>query len=191
MQEQLGRPYKFGTVSPEESPWLPGKVFARDMRGSVQCLRIATTDNQIQLLDTLIDKMPPSFWLLYILVVPRGEGEPGRYQSSEPLTKESLEAFLAPFRNFFEVDDRFNIWIKAESGPALLVWDRHDLIYAYGFEEEWAQDLQRVGWIEVDPAAISIPYPHAHHYHEMFDDDARAVLAAIKWDYTPLREQDY
>lgn len=190
MREELGRPYKFGIATPEERPWLPGKVFGRDTRGSVRCLRIAATENQVQLLDTLINKMPAPFWLLYVLVVPRGEGQPGRYQSSEPITNESLNAFFARFRNFLEADGRHNIWIKFESGPALLVWDRHDLIYAYGFEEEWATDLLRAGWTEVDPAAISLPDPHAHHYHAIFDDDSREILATMNWNYGPLREQD-
>jgi hypothetical protein len=190
MQQQLGQLYKFGRTSPEEGPWLPGKVFARDTRGSTHCLRIAATDHQVQLLDTLIGKMPAPFWLLYVLVVPRGEGQPGRYQSSDPLTNELLKEFLARFRNFLESDGRYNIWIKSESGPALLVWDRHDLIYAYGFEEEWAKDLLIAGWTEVDADVISLPDPHAHHYHEIFDEDSRAILAAMKWNHSPLREQD-
>jgi hypothetical protein len=189
--EHLEELYKIGMTSPQAKAWSPGKVFARDERDAVKHLRIAAESEQVQLIETLVEKMQEPFWLLYVLVVPRGEGQPGRYQAPEPLTRKQVKAFLTRFRNFLEADGRQNLWIKSESGRGLLVWDRHNLVYAYDLENEWSEKLQGMGWIEVNRDAIALPDPHEHHYHAIFDDDARDVLAAMQWDYSPLREQDY
>jgi len=188
---QLDDLYKFGMVSPHEAAWTPGKVFAHDERGAVPHLCIAAGDEQVQLIETLLENMPEPFWLLYVLVVGRGEGQPGRYQASEPLTREQLKLFLKRFRNFLEHDGRHNIWVKSESGPALLVLDRHDLVYAYDLEDGWSDALRRMGWVEVDRDGITLPDPHVHHYHAIFDDEARDILATMQWNWSPLREQDY
>jgi len=188
---QLDHFYKFGIASPNESAWTPGKVYARDERGPVPHLRIAAGDEQVRLIEALMEGMPEPFWLLYVLVMPRGEGQPGRYQASEPLTREQVRSLLERFRNLIELDGRHNIWLKSESGPALLVLDRHDLVYAYDLEDTSTDTLRKMGWIEVDISAIELPDPHAHHYHAMFDDEAKDILAATEWNWSPLREQDY
>jgi hypothetical protein len=182
--------YKFGPTSPEALAWKPGKIFARENHGSTPHLMVAAASGQVQLLEALLNKMPEPYWLLYVLVVPRGEGEPGRYQSPTPLSRSELISLLSRFRNFFETDGRHNVWIKSESGPALLVLDRHNIVYAYGFEGEWSSELREMGWTEVDGKAIALPDPHAHYYHEIFDDDARNVLGEMEWSHSPLREQD-
>jgi hypothetical protein len=142
------------------------------------------------MLGALLEQMPEPLWVLYVLIVPRGEGEAGRYQSAEPLTLTEARAFLNRFRNYFEADGRHNIWLKSEDGPALLVCDRHDLIYGYGPIDQWADALQKLGWTEVERKAISLPDPHSHHYHAIFDDDAQKVLSFLQWQHSPLREQD-
>ena len=189
--EHLDHLYKFGTTLPQPKAWSRGNIFARDTHGATSRLTIAADSKQIELIDALLDKMPEPFWLLYVLVVSRGEGDAGRYQSSETLSRADVKAFLARFRSFLEIDGRHNIWIKSEVGPALLVLDRHNLVYAYGLENEWSTELRGMNWIEVDQDAIALPNPHEHHYHAIFDGDARDVLTEMRWDYSPLREQDY
>jgi len=183
--------YKLGSAEPQECAWNFGKVFARDMKSGLEHLCIAASDDQSHLLETLLEHMPQPMWILYVLVVPRGEGEAGRYQSTEPITRHEARAFLSRFRNYLETDGRHNLWIKSEDGPALLVFDRHDLIYGYGPIDEWTGDLQKLGWIEVERKDISLPDPHSHHYHAIFDDDAREVLSYTQWQHSPLQEQDY
>jgi len=182
--------YKLGSAEPHESACTFDKVFARDLKAGSPQLCIASSGNQIDLLETLLEHMPEPMWLLYVLVVPRGEGGNGRYQSTEPQSRQEIQAFLGRFRNYLEADGRHNIWLKSEKGPALLVFDRHNLIYAYGPIDEWAKALLELGWSEVERKAISLPDPHSHHYHAIFDDDAREVLSYMQWQHSPLREQD-
>ena len=42
--------------------------------------------------------------LLYVLVVSRGEGDVGRYQSSEPKAREQVKQFVYKFGGFLELD---------------------------------------------------------------------------------------
>jgi hypothetical protein len=134
--------------------------------------------------------MPEPLWILYVLIVPRGEGQAGRYQSAEFFTRSDIAVFLDRFRNYFESDARHHLWLKSEDGPELLVYDSHGLIFAYGPVDGWADELLQMGWKEVEEGSIILPNPHQHHYHEIFDDDARQVLSSMKWVHSPLREQD-
>lgn len=182
--------YKVGYVEPVPRAFRFENVYAREIRAGVQLLCLGPSGNQVDLLKNLLERMPEPLWILYILVVPRGEGDAGRYQSASSFLRSDIGAFLDRFRNYFESDARHNLWLKSEEGPALLVLDSHGLIYCYGPVDAWADDLGQVGWREVPAGTILLPDPHQHRYHEIFDDDARSVLETMEWIHSPLREQD-
>jgi hypothetical protein len=191
VMNKLDEFYKFGTAEPDQRPRDMRKVFSREVKDGAAELCIAAGVDLVALIETLLEEMPEPFWLLYVLVVSRGEGREGRYQSSEPVTLEEAKAFLDRFRHFVEKDGRHNIWFKSESGPALIVCDRHDLVFCYGLADTWVPILRKRGWSQVEKNEMASPDPHAHHYHAIFDDDARDVLAYMEWQHSPLREQDY
>ncbi len=85
----------------------------------------------------LLEAMSGPFWLLYVLVVNRDDSELGRYQCSEPQTQEDVEAFLKDFQAFLEKDGRHHLWIASASSSEMLIYDRHNVIYAYGSLSEW------------------------------------------------------
>ena len=191
MHEEFERIYRFGTPEQQQQRFAYGNLFARELRKDTPLLRIAADKNQIDLLKLLLDKMQEPFWLLYVLLVPRAdEGASGRYQSENVLTKSEVLDFLERFEVFLESDGRQSLWIKSSKGPDLLVYDRHNLIFAYGPIDEWAQRLQNLGWNEVTDENLRIPDPHMHYYHELFDDDARRLLKDFNWVHSPLRESD-
>lgn len=134
----------------------------------------------------LAESVQSPFFLLYLLHTPRGEGEAGRYQSRE-LRRQDVVAFLNRFENFLRGDARHDIWIHSAPDQATIVWDRHNLIHAYGPIETYAEVLVGLGFGDGSPA---IPVPHIHHYREEFDQDAQAVLEAIPWHHSPLRPGD-
>jgi hypothetical protein len=72
----------------------------------------------------------------------------------------------------------------------MLVYDRHNLIYAYGPLPEFVAILMRQGLTEVQPDSIVVPDPHSHHYHPVFDSDAERLLNSLEWKRSPLPEQD-
>jgi hypothetical protein len=182
--------YKVGYVEPEPSEFRFQNVYARETRRDVPLLCLGPNGGHVELLKKLLERMPEPMWILYVLVVPRGEGEAGRYQSANSFLRNDIGGFLDRFRNYFESDARHHIWLKSEQGPALLVLDSHGLIYCYGPVESWANDLDELGWREVEAGTILLPNPHQHHYHEIFDDDAKNVLSSMEWIHSPLRDED-
>jgi len=149
---------------------------------------IAPETNQVEFLIRLLDAMPGPFWLLYVLVVNRGDSELGRYQSPEPQTKKNAEAFLKDFQPFLENDGRHNLWVASASSSEMLIYDRHNVIYAYGALSKWQLVLSETGLSEVP--LIRFPSPHSHHYHECMDDEERRMVGHWNWNYTPLKPSD-
>jgi hypothetical protein len=182
--------YKFGDGMPKDQPWTYQNALAIEEPSGTQRLVIAPKSGHAGILERLIGIVPEPMQLLYVLVVPRGEGDAGRYQSSEPQSHEQVRRFLDEFRTFLETDGRQNLWIRSESGSAMLIYDRHDLIYGYGPVDEWKEILKQIGLIEVPSASIKIPDPHSHHYHASCDAEASPLLAYLEWHHTPLRDQD-
>jgi hypothetical protein len=182
--------YKLGDGMPEDRPWIYQNVWATEELSDAKRLVIAPKSGTTGILERLIETMPEPFWLLYVLVVPRGEGDAGRYQSSELQTRQQVRRFLHEFQTFLETDGRQNLWIRSESGPAMLIYDRHDLIYGYGLIDDGKELLKQIGLSEVSSASIKTPDPHSHHYHASLDAEASRLLAYLDWHHTPLRDQD-
>lgn len=130
--------------------------------------------------------LTPPYFLLYVLHTPRGEGDPGRYQSRE-LTPAELERFLRRFGGFLQCDSRFDLWLHSATDRATIVWDRHNLVHAYGPTAPLIDVLRGLGFDRGEP---TIPSPHQHHYHQALDGDAQAILASLDWIYSPLQPED-
>lgn len=124
--------------------------------------------------------------LLYVLHTPRGEAEPGRYQSP-PLTLQEVETFLREFREFMASDGRFDLWIYAPEERATVVWDRHNMIYAYGPLDAYTQAFRALGFTQ---GQAQVPLPHAHHYRSEFDELASKLIIWFDWQHSPLRPED-
>jgi hypothetical protein len=96
--------------------------------------------------------------------------------------------FLNRFEQFLESDGRHHLWLKSIGEPDLLVYDRHNLIDAYGRLEDFKRTLTIMALAETPQ--IKIPSPHVHYYNAGYDDDCRALLRFWNWQHSPLREQD-
>lgn len=181
--------YKFGTPEPEDREWTYGDVWAaEETTGGGRRLMIAPLNGQTKVLAALLNSMTGPLWVLYVLVVPRGRGEPGRYQCRAPQTASAVETFLSEFSKFLERDGRHNLWIASESGSETLIYDRHNVIYAYGPLTSRRLILATKGFHEVPD--IRLPSPHSHHYHANLDPEEARLLAYWDWHRTPLKESD-
>ena len=134
----------------------------------------------------LIECITPPFFALYVLHTPRGEGEPGRYQSPK-LELPELQAFISQYSSFFAADARFDLWVHSPADGATIVWDRHNLIYGYGPIECFSNALCSLGFSQGTKPTLG---PHAHHYRHEFDSEARAILTAFPWQYSSLQPED-
>ena len=181
-------PFKFGTRQGENQvPFSYPNVWEQGHTTGPDRLLIAPASGHVALLRKLADVLPEPFGILYVLVVPRGGGEPGRYQSLYPCSRAEVDAFLTRFEAFFERDGRHHVWLLSLPASATLVYDNHNVRYAYGPLDEFKPILERAGLREGE---IRFPDPHSHNYHAEFDGEEAAVMAYDEWRHFPLKEQD-
>lgn len=160
----------------------------RNSTSSEKNPRIEATlpDGDPSIFSKLAECMSEPYFLLYLLHTPRGEGNPGRYQSP-PLAGEEVKDFLDRLGTYLSSDSRFDLWIHSPSDQATLVWDRHDIIYAYGLLDQFLERLKSLGFCEGLP---EIPSPHEHHYRKDFDADASSLLKHWEWSHSELHAED-
>ena len=180
--------YKFGWIPNEHRSYEYADIFAVEKTSGPERLVIAPSANHVSILIDLLEVMPEPFGILYVLVVPRGGSEAGRYQTANPVSREQAEKFLKRFREFFEYDGRHDIWVASMSGPDQLVYDRHNVIYAYGPLPEFENLLSGRGLAKVE--SVRFPSPHTHNYHAAFDQDGRDVLHHWDWRRSPFHESE-
>jgi hypothetical protein len=149
-------------------------------------INAALPSGAVQIFERLICSLKPPYQLLYVLHTPRGEGEPGRYQSPR-LTDEEFRDFMSTFGDFLASDARFDLWVRSPNDETTVVWDRRNLLYVYGQLDDLANQLTSLGFSAGTPTT---PSPHAHNYHQEFDTQASDLLSSLEWSRTPLRPED-
>lgn len=112
----------------------------------------------------------------------------GRYQSPA-LSGDEIDQFITRFTEYFLADGRFDLWVHSRESNATVVWDRHDKLFAYGPLAEFETALHALSFSPGEPET-SLSMAHVHHYRSECDDDARAVLAALDWQYSLLKSED-
>jgi hypothetical protein len=180
--------YKFGWILNEERRYEYPNIFAVQQTSGAARLVIAPSANHISILLDLLQVMSEPFGILYVLVVPRGGNEPGRYQTANPVSREQTEQFVKRFSDYFGKDGRHDVWVGSMSGSGQLVYNRHNVIYAYGPLPEFEKVLLSRGLTNVE--AVRFPSPHTHNYHAAFDQDEQDVFRYWNWRRYPLDESD-
>jgi hypothetical protein len=184
----MDAPYKFGWIPNEERRYEYPDVFAVEKTSGPERLVIAPSANHVSILIDLLHVMSEPFGILYVLVVPRGGSEAGRYQTANPVSREQAEEFLKRFREYFENDGRHDIWVASTSGSGQLVYDRHNVVYAYGPLREFENVVSGRDLVKVE--SVGFPSPHTHNYHAAFDQDEQDVLHHWHWKQSTLHEGD-
>lgn len=184
--------FKFGTGQNEQDPTTVERFFYPNIwnlqkTSGPERLIIAPASGHIELITELTRILPEPFGILYVLVVPRGGNDEGRYQNAQPASRSEMETFLSSFSDFFENDARHHIWLASMPNQVTLVYDRHNVIYAYGELERFKQILLAKGLTQ---RQVSFPVPHAHYYHPRFDAEESRVLSYMEWQKFPLAEID-
>ena len=173
---------------PDNEPLRYANTFATQKTTGPDRLIIGPESHHIDILLSLARSLPEPFGLLYVLLTPRGKSaDPGRYQSPLPSSLEEAEFFLQRFQSYFEFDGRHHIWLVSLPASSTLVYDNHNVIYAYGPLEQFRKKLLELGLTE-QPTAI--PYPHGHMYFPEFDSSERDIMSYWAWQKFPLLETD-
>ncbi len=178
---------KFSSGPEGEDPHEWGDVFVRvTMNDGNERLHVGVSEGQVALVKLLAAELEPPYIILYVLIVPREEGQnEGRYELPSPIGAEELSAFFDRYGVVFEQDGRHTVWVLSPSGQ--LVFTPHDIVYAYGPVEAFRAVLLRRDFVE---KPVDIPAPHTHHYHKQFDPVVHDLLSHYAWKHYPLQEID-
>ena len=185
----MSKLYKFGWLpdGKTDEPYEYPGIWAKEKATGPDRLVIAPRTHQANLLHIIAECMQEPFLLLYVLAIPRGGGKAGRYQSSHSFTFAQLKKFLESYADFFQQDGRHNLWIRS-SDEQTLVYDRHNVIYAYGAQAQLIPILETSGIIESHQ--VRFPVPHSHHYHAEFVSEETRLLNGQEWIISSLRPGD-
>ncbi len=146
-------------------------------------LSIGPSRDHIDLMLKLAAVMPPPYGLLWVLVLPTTGREPGRYQSPLIESHDHLSTILSRYRAFFEGDGRHHLWVVSPESGTQLIYDNHNLIYAYGAAKPFAAVLKESGLCE---GQIEVPIPHSHGYDARNADVEEQFFGECDWQYFPL-----
>ncbi|MDO7887395.1 hypothetical protein [Hymenobacter cheonanensis] len=181
-------PAKFiGSELLDDKPHDYGQVYMLESYPAYSRLKIGASANATELLLHLSDCMSPPFFCLYVLVIAPSDSQAGRYQSPLITNRADLVDFLLEYKPLLESDGRHHLWISAPEANATLVYDKHNVIYAYGLLQEFAAHLQKLGYTE---AEFDYPYPHAHNYLPENYSKVEELLHYWEWQHFPLQEVD-
>jgi hypothetical protein len=164
-----------------------GKIYEQEICSGYNRLKVGADEHQIELMLSLCGNLNPPYFILYVLVVPRGEHEQGRYQSDLIEDISDVKAFLNEYRGFLETDGRHHIWIGTADNSGLIIYDQHNVVFCYGDLDAQILLLQNRGFKEMP---FSFPVPHAHHYSEANDEFETKLLQHWDWEVFPLTADD-
>ena len=179
--------FKLGSLHGETiTQFRYSNTFQIDRTTGPDRLRIGAEDAHLSWLWKLALPLSAPFFVLYVLHTSRCGNQLGRYESPA-VAFDQVNAFMAEFGEFLTDDGRHDLWLHSPDSDATLVWDRHDLIYAYGPLEQFRAVLKEgFQQAEVD----DLPFPHVHRYHAEYDEAERKILQHFQWSHSPLLEGD-
>jgi len=181
--------WKLGRLddSGNEHEYLHPNRWQRERTAGPDRLAISTIGDYTDLLLALASALEEPFGVLYVLLVSRTGLEPGRYQKSEPATPQEIDEFVREYARFLEGDGRHHLWLTSLPGNSTLVYDNHNIVYAYGELEAFESTLRELGLSE---GPVTIPAPHCHRYHAEFDSEEESILRHWRWLHFPLEAGD-
>lgn len=183
------QPYKLGSLAPDNR-WVEHRYpDAWDLQRTTgpDRLVLAPAERQIDLILDLLRPLPAPFGVLHVLVVSRCGNAAARRQEPAPMQLRDVAGFLREFEEFFERDGRHHVWVTSLPSQITIVYDNHNIVYAYGPLEQFVGHAEARGLAR---RAIEIPVPHHHCFNSEYDDAEAALLARFDWLEFPLQPGD-
>jgi hypothetical protein len=182
-----GSLFKLGSIRDGTiTPFRYANTFQLERTTGADRLRIGVEDAPLSLLWKLAFPCTAPFFLLYVLHTSRCGNQLGRYQSPA-IQFDAVNGFMSQFCEFLTNDARHDLWLHSPKSGATLVWDRHDLIYAYGPLDQFRAVLKE-SFLEAQVQGP--PCPHVHRYHAEYDESEQRILRHFQWSCSPLVSGD-
>lgn len=181
---------KFGVLN-ESKEWIAhdyGNAFFRQPMSSGERLVIGPSSKHVDMMLSLAQTWPnKQFYILYVLLLSHSGAELGRYQSPLITSFEDLQVFFYTYETFLESDGRHHIWIGSPSNDGLLIYDQHNVIFAYGDLPCYEQILTSLNFSRRE---FWFPCPHSHGYPPANVQEEEELLRHFPWQHSPLRDGD-
>lgn len=178
--------FKLGFYSKNESQeYHYSGIYNVEQNSNYERIVLGLTKSHVDIILDLMDACNEPFYILYVLHTPHS-CEEGRYQSGA-LTYDEVSTLLNCYKDFFENDARHDIWIHSPETNTTIVYDRHNLVYLYGFTGQHLHIIEQKG---LKKESIHIPCPHVHCYNAEYDNLESRLLNEYQWKRTPLHEED-
>lgn len=172
-----------------EGDWVDhdyGNIFFRQPMEHGHRLVIGPSQGHVDLMLDLARQWRGKQWYaLYVLLESRTGAMPGRYQSPR-FDELGLQMFLTRYRAFFESSGQHHVWVGSPSNEGLLIYDQHNVIFAYGDLANYERVLRSRGFAERE---FWFPMPHAHQYPNC-EDEETDLFQRFRWDHFPLQPAD-
>lgn len=179
--------FKFGhLINNQSSRYYYNNTFAHDVYPSWSRLTIGPKDNQIPLMLEIAKSWGGPYGILYVLSTPRLGYNAARYQSPEPCSYDDLELFAYTFQEFFEGDGRHHIWFMDVNSNKQIIYDNHNILYAYGDDDSIIKLLKENNFTRGE---VSIPAPHEHLFNQENDTYEDEIMGYFEWIEFPLQEE--
>lgn len=181
--------FKLGSMAPDGT-WHRhdhGNLWAIEPTSGRDRLVLAPSRAHVDLMIELLRALPEPFCILHVLITSRCGSHLARRQHPQMLPRSGAAHFLREYEAFFEGDGRHHVWVMSVPAEATIVYDNHDLLYAYGPLERFVGIAAARGMNEGE---IGIPAPHMHGYHEAYDEAEERLLSAVDWLESPLQPGD-
>lgn len=176
--------FKFGILRDNEwEKYRYGNVFAHEVYPDWSRVTIGADHKHIPLMLDIAKQWEGPYGILYVMVVPRSSHGAARYQSPELCSFNDLELFAYTFQEYFEGDGRHHIWFMDISSNYRIIYDNHDLIYAYGNDDTVMDILKAKGFKESSP---QMPAPHGHCFNQDLDKYEDEIMEYFEWITFPL-----
>ena len=98
-----------------------------------------------------------------------------------------MEQFVREFAPYLEGDGRHHFWITSLPEHSTLVYDQHNVIFAYGPIDRFRRLLESRGFTRGE---VRFPVPHMHCYNAPMDAEEERILAWWEWKHFPLQADD-
>ena len=165
-----------------------GNVFFRQPVSGGERLVIGPSSEHVEVMLELAQTWPArEFFVLYVLLISHSGAGPGRYESPLIESFGDLQEFFRTYAEFLESDGRHHIWIGSPANEGLLVYDQHNVLFAYGNLSDYERKLASRRFTEGE---FWFPCPHSHSYPPTNTWREEELLQHFPWQHSPLQAGD-
>jgi hypothetical protein len=171
----------------EERPFRYDDRFALESTAGPDRLVIGVAQRPVRLMLELAERAEGPFHVLYVLLESRSGHEPARYQAPFALMLHEAREFFLTYERFLERDGRHHAWIFTDTDHTMLIYEQHDILFAYGPLTRFVPVLERRG---LKRGPVRVPASHRHVILPEHDRDEAQLLRHWDWVQSPLLPGD-